>query len=317
MIWLGWRQQRTETVITAALLALLAAALIPDGIHLANLFAQQGIARCIGHRTPACSLAIENYGGQTGFVRSLVEGGWLNLVPGLIGVALAAPLLLDLENGTTRLAWTQSVTRRRWITTKLALPIGVALAAAVCFSLLFTWYQEPLDRIYGHWDEFGFEGIVPLAYTLFAFGLALGIGVLWRRSAAALIVAFAAYVAVRLFVQGWLRQRLVAPLSATWGLHGSGPNINQAWVITEGPSDKAGHLFSGSSLVLQTCARQGPNGDKGLSPTCMARYGAGFTHLLYQPGSRFWEIQGLEFALFGGLAALLVAFATWRILRTD
>ncbi|HJQ75111.1 MAG TPA: hypothetical protein VJ814_09505 [Gaiellaceae bacterium] len=317
MTWLSWRQQRTETLIVATLLALLAAAFIPAGIHLSDLFAQQDIARCIGRQTLPCSFALGSFNNRLGFVHGLLAGGWFNLIPGLIGVALATPTLLDLENGTVRLAWTQSITRRRWIVTKLALTLGVALAASVLFSLLFTWYQRPLDRIYGHWDEFGFEGIVPLAYTLFALGLALAIGVLLRRSAAAMVVAFGAYVAVRLFVQSWLRQRLVTPLAATWGLHSSGPNISRAWVITEGPSDRAGHLFGGNSLVLQTCSRPGPKGAKGLDPACMARHGAGFTHLVYQPGSRFWEIQGLEFALFAGIAVLLIAFATWRVLASD
>lgn len=317
MIWLSWRQQRLETLIIAALLAALAAAFVPAGIHVADLFAQQHLARCVDRQNEACSFAIGNFANRAGFLRSLVEGGWLNLIPGLIGVALAVPLLLDLENGTIRLAWTQSVTRRRWIATKGIVALGTVLAAGAAFSLLFTWYQRPFDRIWGHWDEFGFEGIVPLGYVLFGLGLALAVGVLLRRSAAALVVSFGAYVAARLFVQSWLRQRLVAPLSATWGLHASGPNVSHAWVITEGPSDRAGHLFSGSSNVVQSCARPGPNGAKGLDPACMSRHGAGFTHILYQPASRFWEIQGLEFALFGGVAVILIAFAAWRVLRTD
>lgn len=317
MIWLSWRQQRLETLIIAALLAALAAAFVPAGIHVADLFAQQHLARCADRQNEACSFAIGNFANRAGFLRSLVEGGWLNLIPGLIGVALAAPLLLDLENRTIRLAWTQSVTRRRWIATKGIVALGTVLAAGAAFSLLFTWYQRPFDRIWGHWDEFGFEGIVPLGYVLFGLGLALAVGVLLRRSAAALVVSFGAYVSARLFVQSWLRQRLVAPLSATWGLHASGPNVSHAWVITEGPSDRAGHLFSGSSNVVQSCARPGPNGAKGLDPACMSRHGAGFTHILYQPASRFWEIQGLEFALFGGVAVILIAFAAWRVLRTD
>lgn len=317
MTWLSWRQQRTETVITAVLLAALAAAFIPAGIHVADLFAQQHIARCVNRQTEACSFVIGNFVNRAGFVRSLLVGGWLNLIPGLIGVALAAPLLLDLENGTTRLAWTQSITRRRWIVMKGTVALGTVLVAAVAFSLLFTWYQRPFDRIWGRWDEFGFEGTVPLGYVLFALGLALAVGVLLRRSAAALVVAFGAYVASRLFVQSWLRQRFVTPLSATWGVHASGPNLNHAWVITEGPSDRAGHLFAGSSNVFQVCARPGPNGAKGLDPACMVRHGAGFTHVLYQPASRFWEFQGIETALFGGLALLLIAFAAWRVLSSD
>jgi hypothetical protein len=314
VIWLSWRQQRTETLITTAILALLAAAFIPMGIHLSNLFAQQDIARCIGHDSPACEQAVANFGNRAGILRSLTAGGWFNLIPGLIGVALAAPLLIDLEHGTIRLAWTQSVTRRRWLATKLAVTLGTALVAAVAFSVLFTWYQRPLDRVYGRFDNFDFQGTVPLAYVLFALGLALAAGVLVRRTAPAIVVGFGAYVAARIFVQSWLRQRFVPPLSATWG-PGPGANLKGPhagdWILAELPSDKAGHPFTGSSVVLQSCARNLGQGIKGLDPACLRRHGAGYNHAVWQPASRFWEFQGIETALFGGIALVLLAFAAW------
>jgi hypothetical protein len=315
MIWLSWRQQRTETLITATILALLAVAFIPPGIHLADLFAQQHLARCVNSDTPACRYAVNNLGNSAGTFRGLLDSGWFNLIPGLIGVAVAVPLLLDLEQGTIRLAWTQSITRRRWITTKLVVTTGTVLLAAAAFSALFTWYQQPLDRIYGRWDKFDFEWIAPLGYALFALGLALAIGVLWRRSAAALVVGFGLYVAGRLFVQSWLRQRFVTPLSTTYGPHSSGPNLNTAWVISSGPSDSAGHPFTGSSAVFQECARSAGNGFKGLDQQCMARHGAGYSHVVWQPASRFWEFQGIETALFAGLALLLIAFAALVLKR--
>ena len=317
MTWLSWRQQRIETLITAALLAVLAAAFIPIGIHVADLFAQQHLARCVNSRTEACQLATGNLTLRAGVLNGLLDSGWFNLIPGLIGVALAAPLLLDPENGTTRLAWTQSITRRRWLATKGIVAVATVLVAGAAFSLLFTWYRRPFDRLYGRWDRFDFEGIVPVAYVLFALGLALAVGVLVRRSTAALIVAFGAYVAGRVFVESWLRQRFITPLSATWRLNAPGPNLSHALVVREGPSDKAGHFFTGSSSVFQSCAKTGPKGDMTLDPRCMAHHGAGFTHALYQPSSRFWEFQGIETALFGGIALLLIAFAAWRVLASD
>jgi hypothetical protein len=311
MIWLSWRQQRTETVITAALLAALAALLVPAGVHLASLFDHQGIAHCIGRQTAACNQVIENFGGRVGFVRGLVAGGWLNLAPGLIGVALAVPLVLDLENGTIRLAWTQSVTRSRWLGTKLGVTLATALAAGGAFSVLFTFYDRPLDRVYGPFDNFGFEGVVPLAYVVFALALTFAVGVLWRRTAPAVVVGFAAYVASRLFVQSWLRQRFDTPLSATWGPHAPGPRLDRAWTLSQVPSDKAGHPFTGGAAVLQSCARSLGKGVKGLDPQCLARHGAGYNHAVWQPASRFWEFQGIETALFGGIALVLLAFAAW------
>ena len=317
MIWLSWRQQRTETVLSAAIVVVLAALFVPAGIHLSDLFAQQHLARCINRQTEACGLAVGSFAQGAGILRSLFDGGWFNLIPGLIGVSLATPILLDLENGTTRLAWTQSITRRRWIATKLGIAVGTVLGAAAGFSLLFTWYQRPFGRLFGRWDKFEFEWIVPLGYALFALGLALAIGVLLRRSAAALVVAFGIYVAGRLFVQSWLRQRFVAPLTATWGPHFVGPNLSKAWVISQSPSDKAGHPFTGGAQVFQECARSNPQGFKGVNQACMARHGAGFTHAVYEPASRFWEFQWIEFTLFAGVALLLIAFAAWRVLRAD
>ncbi|HJQ49897.1 MAG TPA: hypothetical protein VJ838_05240 [Gaiellaceae bacterium] len=316
MIWITWRQQRIETLISALILALLAVAFIPAGIHLADLFAQQHLARCVNSHSTACGLAIQSFSSSAGTLRGILDGGWFNLIPGLIGVALAAPLLLDLEHGTIRLAWTQSVTRRRWIATKLGVTTGTVLVAAAAFSALLTWYQQPLDRIYGRWDKFDFEWIVPLGYAAFALGLALGVGVIWRKSAAAIVVAFAAYVAARLFVQSWLRQRFVTPRSATWGPHSSGPRLGaNAWVLSGGPSDRAGHVISGDSPIFRECVRAAHGGLKGLDPACMANHGAGYNHIVWQPASRFWEFQGIETALFGSIALLLLAFSAWWLRR--
>jgi hypothetical protein len=316
MIWLSWRQQRTETLVTAVLLALLTVAFVPTGIHLADLFEQDHLARCITHHTEACGLLVGSFADTPGVLRSLFDGGWLNFVPGLIGVALAVPVLLEVENGTTRLAWTQSITRRRWLATKLGVAVGTVALAAAGFSALFTWYQQPLARLFGRWDKFDFAWLAPIGFALFALGVAIAIGVVWRRTAAAIVVAFFAYVAARLFDQSWLRQRLVTPRSATWGPHATGPELANAWIISSGPSDKAGHLLGNGSQVIQECARFGRN-FKGIDQTCMARHGAGYSHTIWQPASRFWEFQGIEFALFAGVGLLLVAFAAWRVLRAD
>lgn len=318
MIWLSWRQQRTETIVAAALLALLAAALIPTGIHLAEVYRHDHVAACIGRQTNACQLTLGSFGASAGFVRAFTATGWFNLVPGLIGIALAAPILLDLEHGTIRLAWTQSVTRRRWVETKFAVAIGTALLVGAAISLIFTWYRTPLDKVYGPFDTSAFdvEGTVPLAYILFALGLAVAIGVLWRRTAAAIVVAFCAFAAARIFVDSWLRQRFMTPLSATWGPHSSGPNLTRAWLISEAPSDKAGHPFTGGVTVLQHCSRHVGQNIKMLDPHCLMRYGAGYNHAVWQPVSRFWDFQGIETALFGGIAVLLLAgAATWLVRR--
>ncbi len=317
MIWLSWRQQRTEAALSAAIVVLLAALFIPAGLHLASFYDHYHVARCLDHKTPACQQTLSAFGSRAGILRGVVP--WLTLLPGMVGVALAAPIILDLESGTYRLAWTQSVTRSRWVAGRLSLAIATALAAAALLALLFTWYRAPLDHVYGRLDSssFDLEGTVSLGYVLFALGLGLAIGALWRRTAPAVISAFLAYVACRLFVDGWLRQRFVAPLSATWSINARGPSMDNALVLSSGISDRAGHLFGGNFAALQACGRVAFKGEKVLNAKCLARHGAGFNHAVWQPESRFWELQGIETTLFAGVGLLLIAFAAWRLLSSD
>jgi len=82
-------------------------------------------------------------------------GPWLGVAPGLIGVLLATPLVLELDQGTYRLAWTQSITPRRWLTTRLGLLLlGVVLSGLVMIALA-TYWRHPLDSLGGHVDLTG------------------------------------------------------------------------------------------------------------------------------------------------------------------
>ena len=77
---------------------------------------------------------------------------WLGVlvivVPGIIGIFWGAPLVArELETGTFRLAWTQSVTRTRWLAVKLAVVGLASMAVAGLLSLMVTWWASPLDRV--------------------------------------------------------------------------------------------------------------------------------------------------------------------------
>ncbi|MBV8256727.1 MAG: hypothetical protein JOZ56_10250 [Actinobacteria bacterium] len=314
MTWLSWREQRTETLLALGLLALLAALLVPVGLHLETLYRQDNVAACLTQATEACHQAMGNFGNGAGALRSVLT--WLTLLPGLLGAALAAPIILDLESGASVFAWTQGVTRTRWLATRLGVALLTSLAAAGALTLLVTWYRRPLDSAFGRFDNgvFDLEGTVPLAYAAFALGLGLAVGVVWRRTALSLIVGFLAYVGSRVFVDSWLRERYEAPLGATWGIRQPEPALRGAWILSSGPSDKAGHPFTGGFQVIESCARGVGGGIKSVDPACLARHGAGFNHAIYQPASRFWLFQGIETALFGGLAIVLIGFAAWWLL---
>ena len=50
-----------------------------------------------------------------------------------------------------------------------------------------------------------------------------------------------------------------------------------------------------------------------VDPSCLARHGAGYNHVVYHPANRFWLFQGMETALFGGAAVVLILFAAWWV----
>jgi hypothetical protein len=309
VIWVSWRQQRTETIVTAAILVLLAAVLVPTGLQMASAYHHDGLSGCSAYANSfACGAALQSFVGRFAQISSL--GGWLTLLPGLIGVLLAAPFVMQLESGAYRLDWTQSVTRRRWIAGKLALAIAAAVVASVVFIELVTWWRTPWVHLYGRYQDgtFDSEGIVAIGYTLFALALGLAVGVVWRRAVPALIVAFVGYFAARIFVDTWLRQRLIAPETLTWHPVNSQPAIlAHAWVISMGPSDKLGHYLHPQ---LGIC-RGGAPGSVCVNPGGPAAY----MHAVFMPADRFWSLQLAELAVFGGVALVLIAFAVWWTAR--
>ena len=114
MTWVAWRLQRTETLVALLVLALVAVLLVPTGISMANAYHHDGIGSCLSSNPGfACSNKIGAF--QSHYQTLNFITNWFTLVPGVLGVLLAAPFILDLEHGTYRLAWTQSITRRRWL----------------------------------------------------------------------------------------------------------------------------------------------------------------------------------------------------------
>jgi hypothetical protein len=307
MLWLGWRQQRTETLIAAAMLAVLAALLIPTGITIASAYHDGGLAACTSPGVAGCDDAIAAFIGRFNAIGGLID--WVTLLPGVVGVLIAASFVASFENGTYRLDWTQSITRKRWLAGKLGLGIATALLIAIALTLLVTWWRAPFVHLQGRVNNSNFdsEGTVVAAYTLFALGLALAIGAIWRRAVPSLVVGFAGYFAVRLFVDTWLRQRFLDPSSTTWKLPGRGPDLSRAWVLDQYPTDAQGHRLmdlckptgGGTACHIQAGTADAPS----------------YMHVVYHPNSSFWALQGIETAMFGVAAALLIGFAVWWTLR--
>ena len=345
MIWLAWRQFRAQSIAAAAVLALLAIVLAATGPHLASLYNGAGLSNCHANCIALASNFVAQFEGS--YIGSLYYLGvvLMYLTPALIGIFWGAPLISrELETGTFRLAWNQSVTRTRWTLTKLGL-IGLAsVATAGLLSLAISWWASPIDAAFqfgGQYTPVSFirmsppifdaRGVVPLGYAAFAFALGVTAGVVLRRTLPAMAVTLVLFAAVQILVPVFIRpniippDQIIAPLiapSAGLTIRGSQGTTGGvltvqgdfskpgAWILSDQSITPAGHVFA--VPATQACL-----GNKGQA--CMNWIARQHLRQLvtYQPASRFWPLQWIETAFYFALAAVLCALCTWQIRRRN
>ncbi|HZU79625.1 MAG TPA: hypothetical protein VE991_06885 [Acidimicrobiales bacterium] len=197
---------------------------------------------------------------------------WLDIamlaVPGLLGVFWGAPLVArELETGTFRLAWTQSVMRRRWLSTRLGVGAAVGLVVTGVVTVAVVLWASTIDRVFATpFATFDQRGVVPLAYLVFAFALGVLCGVVIRRTVPAMFATLVGFVAARVVVYKWVRPHLLAPLVRSLPYRLSGP------VSVNGPgSGLPGNGLSGgdwivSDRIYDAAGRLvGTNGNLGLN----------------------------------------------------
>ena len=152
------------------------------------------------------------------------------ILPPLVGMFVGAPLVArELESGTFRLIWTQSVTRLRWLLTTIGGLTLVILLVFAAFIPLVFWWKGPF-AIGGSGigsQNYPIEGILPLAYMTFALALGIAAGTLLRRTVPAMFATLVIYVAVALAIGNWLRPNWLPPIATTWNPYLSQGPISQ------------------------------------------------------------------------------------------
>ena len=216
MIWVSWRQHRGQAVACLALLAALAVYAVIESTSMRTAFSNDHLAACLA-RSPgtACPAGVTAFMNEFGSEVNIAFWSVALIVPGLIGVLVGAPLIArELEYGTWRLAWSQSVPRSRWLAVKLALVTGGLIVLGAAMTAVITWYRAPMDQLTGHLEHniYDFEGLVLTAYILCAFGFAVLAGLLLRRSIPAMVAAFIPWLAIRLVIEFLFRSHFLTPL---------------------------------------------------------------------------------------------------------
>jgi hypothetical protein len=320
MMWVTWRQHRAEALWAAVLVALLAALLVltSRAMFAAYQQLQQGtsVATCVRthSQNPVCDALTGSFRGEFGGASFLLLG--LTILPALAGMFLGAPLVArEVERGTHRLAWTQGMTRLRWMLAKAsALVVGTLLLSGA-FSLLLMWWRGPLDQVSGDRFATGFdlEGVAPVAYALFALALGIAAGALLRRTVPAMAVTFGVFVALRGVIEFLLRPHYLPPVARISDPTQGNPNpYNGDWVFNNGFSyvDRSGHYIT-SAQAVNLCSGSAKGTTLGFT-SCLHDQGIQLLNL-YQPANRFWLFQGIESGVFLVLALALLTLAIWWV----
>ena len=198
MIRFAWLRFRTQAAVAAACWPSPPPSWLVTGIRLAHAY-YAAVAACKPRGDCAAARAAPSPSHADLTADGLLDALVL-AVPGLIGMFWGAPLVArEFETGTFRLAWTQGVTRNRWLAAKLAVAGVASMAAAGLLSLMVTWWSSPIDRRTGqpaHVRHVPRRGIAPVGYAAFAFALGVTAGLLIRRTLPAMAVTLAVFAAV-------------------------------------------------------------------------------------------------------------------------
>lgn len=341
MIWLAWRQFRAQAIVSGCVLAVFAVAIVVSGLRLAHLYNTSGLPGCGSHHD--CAMLIQAFSARLRgsiYQAVLYAGVILTYVaPAVMGAFWAAPMITrEFEAGTFRLAWTQSVSRNHWLVVKVGTVGLAAMVVAGLLSAMLTWWSGPVYKAAQYAVPgsglstnrlvpllFGVNGIAPIGYAAFAFAVGLAAGVLLRRTVPAMAITLAVFAGVQVAWPSWVRPHLIPPVRRTAPLDlstlgGILIDNNNQMVITPGFSNHDAWLLSGQTLTSAGHPFTGPATHACLAGSfqaCVASLAQ--LHLrqlvVYQPGSRYWQFQWYETAIFVAVAAALALFCMMRISR--
>jgi ABC-type transport system involved in multi-copper enzyme maturation permease subunit len=266
MIWIAWRYQRS-VACTLALLALVVIAFaIIEGIIQHHDFAQFISAPCRGNQLAGhgdyCGFLNVKYSQIQSFDPYVRAAGFI--IAPLVGAILGLLALTnELDHRTVRLAWTQSISRSKWLAAKSGVgAISVAVILVPTAVVLSWWSGNIGDNTPFGRETFAVAGWVLVAYGLFMFALTLLVGVVIRRVGWTLAVAISLFLGVAVVVPQKVREHLV-PTTVRWTSPAYTATIitgqsytqafpNDAWLLVNGPVPRTTKGTPTNADVLNT-----------------------------------------------------------------
>lgn len=321
MTWIVWRQQRPVLITLAIGLVLAVGAVLLWRAGMANDLAARNLLDCVDKGLEACRGRAANEFQTAWFDKMHVGQGLVMAAPALMGVFVGAPLFArEYEQGTHALAFTQSVSRTRWMATKFLVAAVPALMFVVVFQLAVrSWLNAagglgPLATGPFYFTTFEAQGISPVAYLLFAYALGVFTGALFRRTLVAMSLTLGVFVVVRVVLSG-VREFLITPIR----LLSDDPSKPQ--ILGNGPLlVKSGFLDAkGAEVIdsapLMNCASRGDEPVVTDLAACYKKNGLAQSYADIIPADQASTLHLLEASIFVGLAVLFVLGTVWAVRR--
>jgi hypothetical protein len=216
----------------------------------------------------------------------------ISLASFCVALFAAGPLIArELERGTNRLAWSQSVSPARWLAAKLAVPALVLVVSTGVLVVLYrlVWSAHSDLLLAGFQPRQLYFSIGPATVFAPLLSLALGTlcGLLVRRTLPAMVVA------------GVLQYVITAVRDGLWP-------FQRAYQVPELSVHSRAITSSGARISDPECYE---------NLRCLAKHHVtGFTRT-YLPSPDFWSRQLTETGILLALAALAVGGAFWVLKR--
>ncbi|PWW62070.1 ABC transporter permease [Actinokineospora spheciospongiae] len=327
MIWVSWRRQRPQLITLLAVLVVGAGAVVLLRSNMVDTINSLQLNGCVTRVGPECLEGGRAADFQEVWTTRLNLGQAAILaLPALIGVFIGAPLFArELEQGTHVLAFTQSVSRTRWMSSKLVVALAPALVVLIALQSLVSWWLSaagllgPRSSGSFHFLNFGIEHASPVAHALFAFALGTFVGVVSRRTLVAMTVTLSAFTVVRFAlsdVVGRLvpTQRLeVAAGESLAESRGGNLAVESGWLDAAGQRVSTDRADALAQACKTTAAGVRRTQEEWLA--CLPRSGLAKQYATFVPEGHAWQVHLVDASIFGGLAVLLLAGTAWVLRR--
>lgn len=313
MIWVTWHRYRVRFLVLAVYIVLLIVGmfLTEHAYEIANT----SFGSC-----PACSSALSNAQSNGTYVSVGVA-----LVPLLIGLVLGAPIVAsEFESKTNRLAWSQGMTRTKWLIRTWSI-LAVGTVALMSVLVLFTqWWATHIVTSSGNGgaliqpEQMLITGVDPIASALLALTLGMFVGVIARRYLSPYATSVIAMIAIGVAIQ-WFALPRLAPTTFKATIDGGLPHYPlNAWNVGSGfVGIRSGPRATSVASVVRYCMspHSGLVSKVGANQwECLAIRNVRQV-IFFQPASHYWILQWREAGIYAVLAGLLLGLSIWSVRR--